>query len=55
MGDRQCRGIYSVLSYEEPAREALFNIVEPIARGCLRELHPLNYCISSQNPLQLWS
>lgn len=30
----------------------MLNIMEPIARGCLCNLHSLNYCITAQHQLQ---
>ena len=55
VGDSQRRGIHSILRDEQPAREALFDIVKPITGGCLRELHSLDYCVAGQNPLKLRS
>ena len=55
LGDGNRRGIDPVLSDQQPAGEALFDIVKSIARGGLRDLHPLTYCIPSKNLLKLWT
>jgi hypothetical protein len=33
----------------------LLNIVQPITRGCLCNLHTPDYCIAVQHHLQVWS
>jgi hypothetical protein len=55
MSDRQRFRIHSILSHEQPSREALLNIVQPITRGCLGNLHTPNCGIAAQRQLQVWS
>jgi hypothetical protein len=54
MGYGQRLRIHSVLSHQQPPCQTLLDIVQPITRGCLRNLHSLNYGIAAQHQLQLW-
>src|ERR1039458_1229661 len=45
MSDGQHPGIPSILSHQQPPRKALLNIVQPITRGGLCNLHSPNYFI----------
>jgi hypothetical protein len=33
----------------------MLNLVQPITRGCLCNLHSLDYCIAAQHQLKVWS
>src|SRR6202521_6455717 len=55
MSDGQQPGIHSILSHEQPPRKALLNIVQPITRSCLCNLHSPNYCVAAQHHLKVWS
>ena len=55
MSNGQRSRIHSVLGHEQPPGQALLNIVQPIARGCLRNLHPPNCGVAVQHQLQTWS
>ena len=47
--------MYSVLSHQQPPCEALSNIVQPVTRRCLCNLHTPNCGITAQHQLQVWS
>ena len=55
MSDGQRPRIHSILSHEQPARKALLNVVQPITRRCLCNLHALNCGIAAQHQLKVWS
>src|SRR5258706_2890015 len=41
VGDRKYRQIHPILSHQQPPRETLLYIVQPVARRGLRDLHSL--------------
>ena len=55
VGDRKYSQFHPILSHQQPTRETLLNIVEPIARRGLCNLHPLKPRMPAQDHLQLRS
>ena len=55
MCDGQRRSLDAVLGHQQPARQAWFDIVQAIAGGGLRHLHPLQDGITIQAHLQVGS
>jgi hypothetical protein len=43
MSDRQGPRIYSILRHQQPPRQTLLNVVQPIAGGRLGDLHSLDH------------
>ena len=47
--------VHAIVRHQQPSRETLLNIMQPVTRRCLSNLHSLNYCVAAQYCLKPWS